>query len=185
MALPIRQTIPPTADAPDGAPKEAGKALNVDTALIETLAELLQRTGLTEIELSEGEAKIRVAKQPSPIAATLPAAMAVPQPAAPVPSPAADVSAPAARTPTPVATDTDHPGAVRAPMVGTAYLTPEPGADPFVSVGSDVQEGETLLIVEAMKVMNPIRALRSGRITNILVGNGDPVEYDELLLIID
>ena len=70
-------------------------------------------------------------------------------------------------------------------MVGTAYLTPEPGADPFVSVGSEVQEGDTLLIVEAMKVMNPIRAPRSGRIAKIMVTNGDPVEYDELLLIID
>ncbi|MGI9434494.1 MAG: acetyl-CoA carboxylase biotin carboxyl carrier protein [Geminicoccaceae bacterium] len=182
MALPIRQTIPPAADAPDDAPKEAGKPLNVDTALIETLAELLQRTGLTEIELSEGEAKIRVAKQPAPIAATLPTAMAA-QPATPAPAPAAVV--PEVRTSAPVATDTDHPGAVRAPMVGTAYLTPEPGADPFVSVGGDIQEGQTLLIVEAMKVMNPIRAPRSGRVSNVLVGNGDPVEYDELLLIID
>ena len=70
-------------------------------------------------------------------------------------------------------------------MVGTAYLTPEPGADPFVSVGSEVQEGQTLLIVEAMKVMNPIRAPKSGRVASIMVTNGDPVEYDELLLIID
>jgi acetyl-CoA carboxylase biotin carboxyl carrier protein len=79
----------------------------------------------------------------------------------------------------------DHPGAVRAPMVGTVYLTPEPGAPPFISVGVEVRDGDTLLIIEAMKVMNPIRAPRSGRIAKLLVSNGDPVEYGELLLIIE
>jgi acetyl-CoA carboxylase biotin carboxyl carrier protein len=79
----------------------------------------------------------------------------------------------------------EHPGAVRAPMVGTVYLTPEPGAQPFVTHGSEVREGQTLLIIEAMKVMNPIRASRSGRIAKLLVANGDPVEYGELLLIIE
>jgi acetyl-CoA carboxylase biotin carboxyl carrier protein len=164
--------------------EEVKGLLNVDTALIEKLAELLQRTGLTEIELSEGEARIRVAKQPAPVAATLPS----PAPASAAPAPA---EAPAAPSPQPAAAmaaqgkEADHPGAVRAPMVGTAYLTPEPGADPFVSVGSEVKEGQTLLIVEAMKVMNPIRAPRGGRIASIMVSNGDPVEYDELLLIID
>jgi acetyl-CoA carboxylase biotin carboxyl carrier protein len=74
---------------------------------------------------------------------------------------------------------------VRAPMVGTVYLTPEPGAPPFIKVGADVSEGQILLIIEAMKVMNPIRAARSGRIANLLVANGDPVEYGELLLIIE
>jgi acetyl-CoA carboxylase biotin carboxyl carrier protein len=79
----------------------------------------------------------------------------------------------------------EHPGAVRAPMVGTVYLTPEPGAPPFISVGAEVRDGDTLLIIEAMKVMNPIRAPRSGRITRLMVTNGDPVEYGELLLIIE
>ncbi len=177
MALPLKQEIAPTAETP----KEAKETLNINTALIETLAELLQRTGLTEIEVNEGETKIRVAKQPAPVAASLPA-MA---PVAPVPAPPAApiMEAPAAKAAG--SADVDHPGAVRAPMVGTAYLTPEPGADPFVSVGAEVREGQTLLIVEAMKVMNPIRASRSGRIAKILVTNGDPVEYDELLLIID
>ena len=78
-----------------------------------------------------------------------------------------------------------HPGAVRAPMVGTVYLTPEPGAPPFITVGAEVREGQTMLIIEAMKVMNPIRAGRSGRIAKLLVANGDPVEYGELLLIIE
>ncbi len=164
----------------DGAPEEVRNLLNIDTVLIEKLAELLQRTGLTEIELSEGEARIRVAKQPAPIAANATVQPAVAMAPEPVPQPAA-----AAPTPAPGVADADHPGAVRAPMVGTAYLTPEPGADPFVSVGSEIKEGQTLLIVEAMKVMNPIRAPRSGRIASIMITNGDPVEFDELLLIID
>jgi acetyl-CoA carboxylase biotin carboxyl carrier protein len=178
MAFPERENALPEVDTP----KEVKSTLNVDTALIEKLAELLQRTGLTEIELSEGEARIRVAKQPAAVAATLPAMAAAPptpvavQPVASMPEVAAPQAAGAER---------DHPGAVRAPMVGTVYLTPEPGADPFVTVGGEVTEGQTLLIVEAMKVMNPIRAPRGGRIASIMVSNGDPVEYDELLLIID
>lgn len=146
--------------------------LKVDTDLIETLAELLQRTGLTEIELAEGDSRVRVARQPQPLMATLPAAMAA--------GPAA-VSEGAGRTP---AVD-EHPGALHAPMVGTVYLTPEPGAPPFVTAGAEVREGQTLLIIEAMKVMNPIRAPHGGRVSKLLVGNGDPVEYGELLLIID
>ena len=174
MTWPLKQDVPPEANAP----KEAEITLNVDTALIESLAELLQRTGLTEIELSQGDARIRVAKQPAPVAATLPSVAAAPSPA-PLVSAAEGAAAKAAGA------ESDHPGGVRAPMVGTAYLTPEPGAEPFVSVGSQIKEGQTLLIVEAMKVMNPIRAPRSGHVAKILVSNGDPVEYDELLLIID
>jgi acetyl-CoA carboxylase biotin carboxyl carrier protein len=143
----------------------------VDTALIETLAELLQRTGLTEIELAEGDSRIRVARQPQPVVASIPAIAPAPAP----PGPATSGHAAAE----------EHPGAVRAPMVGTVYLTPEPGAPPFIAIGADVREGQTLLIIEAMKVMNPIRAARSGRVANLLVANGDPVEYGELLLIIE
>jgi acetyl-CoA carboxylase biotin carboxyl carrier protein len=145
----------------------------VDTALIEALAELLQRTGLTEIELAEGDSRIRVARQSQPVVASVPGGG--PAPAGPVASEAAS-----ART----AAD-EHPGAVRAPMVGTVYLTPEPGAPPFITVGAEVREGQTMLIIEAMKVMNPIRAARSGRVAKLLVANGDPVEYGELLLIIE
>jgi acetyl-CoA carboxylase biotin carboxyl carrier protein len=145
--------------------------LNVDTTLIETLAELLQRTGLTEIELAEGDSRIRVVREPQALVATVPAA-------APVPTAASEDA-------THRAAAEDHPGAVRAPMVGTVYLTPEPGAPPFISVGVEVRDGDTLLIIEAMKVMNPIRAPRSGRIAKLLVSNGDPVEYGELLLIIE
>ncbi len=151
--------------------------LNVNSALIERLAELLQRTGLTEIELAEGDAKVRVARAPQPLIAP------VATPAAP---PAAGSGSLVATTGSPAAAATDrHPGAVRAPMVGTVYLTPEPGAPPFADIGTEVREGQTLLIIEAMKVMNPIRAARSGRIANVLVSNGDPVEYGELLLIIE
>jgi acetyl-CoA carboxylase biotin carboxyl carrier protein len=147
----------------------------VDTALIEALAELLQRTGLTEIELAEGDSRIRVARQSQPVVASVPAGAPAAAPAGPVASDEAS-----ARTAAEA-----HPGAVRAPMVGTVYLTPEPGAPPFITVGAEVREGQTMLIIEAMKVMNPIRATRSGRITKLLVANGDPVEYGELLLIIE
>ena len=148
--------------------------LNVDTTLIETLAELLQRTGLTEIEISEGDARIRVVRE-------LPSAVThvahAPRPAAAAPAAAAE---PARRDAV-----VSHPGAVRAPMVGTVYLTPEPGATSFVSLGDEIREGQTLLIIEAMKVMNPIRAPRAGRLAQLLVNSGDPVEYGELLMIIE
>jgi acetyl-CoA carboxylase biotin carboxyl carrier protein len=147
--------------------------LNVDTALIETLAELLQRTGLTEIELAEADSRIRVVRAPQPLIA----AIAAPSlPSQPAPAGPAVAARPAPER---------HPGAVHAPMVGTVYLTPEPGAAPFVAVGAEVSEGQTLLIIEAMKVMNPIRAPRGGRIAEILISNGDPVEYGELLLVIE
>ena len=149
--------------------------LDVDTSLIETLAELLLRTGLTEIEVAEGDSRIRVARQIhasfglaglQTVAAQGPVATVEPEPrGAPV--------------------DASHPGAVTSPMVGTAYLQPEPDVAPFVSVGGEVKEGQTLLIIEAMKVMNPIRAPRSGRISQIFVGNAAPVEYGEVLMIIE
>jgi acetyl-CoA carboxylase biotin carboxyl carrier protein len=157
----------PVHDVTIGKPK-------VDTALIETLAELLQRTGLTEIELAEGDSRIRVARQPQSVVASVPAVV-----------PASAPSGPAASGESAAAAAEEHPGAVRAPMVGTVYLTPEPGAPPFITVGAEVREGQTLLIIEAMKVMNPLRAARSGRIAKLLVANGDPVEYGELLLIIE
>jgi len=155
-------------------PDEPMTRQKVDTALVETLAELLQRTGLTEIELAEGDSRIRVVRAPQPLVTQVPGPAAA---AAPAPVPAAsEETAPAPE---------EHPGAVRAPMVGTVYLTPEPGAAPFITLGAEVREGQTLLIIEAMKVMNPIRAPRSGRIAKLLVTSGDPVEYGELLLIIE
>lgn len=141
--------------------------LQVDTDLIERLAELLQRTGLSEIEVGQGEARIRVARTVEVTAAPVV-----------VPSPAPAATAGPASEPEPA-------GALRAPMVGTVYLAPEPGAKPFVAMGDEVREGQTLLIIEAMKVMNPIRAPRGGRVTQLLIHNGDPVEFGELLLVIE
>ncbi len=155
--------------------KKSMSKLNVDTSLIETLAELLQRTGLSEIEISEGDARIRVAREQTAVAQV---------PHAPRPAATAPSGSVAAEAGTPVGAER-HPGAVHAPMVGTVYLTPEPGAAPFVSLGGEVREGQTLLIIEAMKVMNPIRAPRSGRVAQLMVDSGDPIEYGELLMIIE
>ena len=149
--------------------------LNIDTDYVAALAELLQRTGLTEIEISEGDARVRVVKKPAPV---YEAHVAPPPPAA---APALAEAEPAAA---PV-NEAAHPGTVTSPMVGTVYLYPEPGADPFVAPGQTVREGETLLIIEAMKVMNQIRAPRSGRIARIFVDNATPVEFGEPLLIIE
>jgi acetyl-CoA carboxylase biotin carboxyl carrier protein len=156
--------------------KKSMPKLNVDTSLIETLADLLQRTGLTEIEISEGDARIRVVREPPTAVAHVPHG---PRPAAST-SPVAVAAEPTARE-----MAESHAGAVRAPMVGTVYLTPEPGAPAFVSLGDEIREGQTLLIIEAMKVMNPIRAPRGGRLVQLLVNSGDPVEYGELLMIIE
>lgn len=161
---------------PKPLPDEPMTRPKVDTALIETLAELLQRTGLTEIELAEGDLRIRVVRAPQPTIAQVPGVL---------PAAALATAPPASDDAASQSAAEEHPGAVRAPMVGTVYLTPEPGAPPFITVGSEVREGQTLLIIEAMKVMNPIRASRSGRIAKLLVTNGDPVEYGELLLIIE
>ena len=146
--------------------------MNVDTALVRELAEMLAETGLTEIEVEDGERKIRVSRGGGVAA---PVTYAAPAPAA---SPAAAAPAPAA------APAADHANAVKSPMVGTVYLAAEPGADNFVSVGHVVKEGDTLVIVEAMKVMNPIVADRSGTVQAVLVENSQPVEFDQPLVVI-
>jgi acetyl-CoA carboxylase biotin carboxyl carrier protein len=148
--------------------------MNIDTKLVRELAELLAETGLTEIEVEDGDRKIKVAKQGAPVAAVHAVAAPAAAPALPLPAAA---SAPA----TSPAVD---PNAVKSPMVGTCYLFPEPGADPFISVGSQVKAGDTLLIIEAMKVMNPITAASGGTVKAILVDNGQPVEYDQPLVVI-
>ena len=147
--------------------------MNVDTALVRELAELLGETGLSEIEVEDGTRKIRVAR--GGIAAA-PAMYA-----APAPAPAAASAPAAAPAAEPAA---DHANAIKSPMVGTAYLSPEPGADNFVKVGDTVAQGDTLLIVEAMKVMNPITADKAGTIKAIMVENAQPVEYDQPLVVI-
>ncbi|RJF86159.1 acetyl-CoA carboxylase biotin carboxyl carrier protein [Sphingomonas cavernae] len=148
--------------------------MQVDPALVRQLAELLDDTQLTEIEVQDGERRIRVARNVT-VAAAAPVA-AVPMAAA---APAA--AAPAEAAPAAAA----NVNAIKSPMVGTAYLAPEPGANDFISVGSTVKAGDTLLIVEAMKVMNPITAPSAGKVTAILVGNGQPVEYDQPLVVVE
>lgn len=149
----------------------------IDARLVRTLADILTETGLTEIEVERDDLKIRVARHVT-VTATVAAPAAAPAPIAAAPSaPAAD-AAPAA--PARKAGD-----AVNSPMVGTVYLQPQPGAEPFVKVGATVTQGQTLLIVEAMKTMNPIPAPRAGKIVEILVSDAQPVEFGEPLVIIE
>lgn len=153
--------------------------MNVDTKLVRELAELLNETGLTEIEVEDDDRKIRVARGGSVVSAG--SAVAAPPPAAAAPAPAASAPSPAAEE---AQAGPDHADAITSPMVGTAYLAPEPGADNFVKVGDSVKEGDTLLIVEAMKVMNPIAADKSGTVKAILVENAQPVEFGQPLVVI-
>ena len=150
------------------------QAMRVDTALIKELAELLSANELTEIEVEDGDRKIKVKRESAPVVsyapAAAPAAAAAPIAAAPV----AQAAAPAA----PV-------DAVKSPMVGTAFLAAEPGAKPFIAVGSAVKQGDTLLIIEAMKTMNQIPAPRAGTVIQILIEDGQPVEFAEPLMIIE
>lgn len=148
----------------------------LDSELIRNLASLLDETKLTEIEYQRDNVRIRVAR-------TLPPAnVALPPVAVAAPAP---VAAPVAAAPAPAAAPADHPGMVPSPMVGTTYLAPEPGARPFIAVGDTVQKGQTLLIIEAMKVMNPLPSPRAGVVKEILVSDGKPVEYGEPLVIIE
>lgn len=159
--------------AKDDAEKPSG-----EQRLIRELAQLLNDTGLSEIEIEKSGLKIRVARSVTVAAAVAPAYAA---PVAP-PLPAAAGQAPAA----PAGNDpTKHPGAVKSPMVGTAYRSPDPKAPPFVEAGSKVQQGDTLLIIEAMKTMNQIPAPRAGTVTAVLIENGQPVEFGEPLVIIE
>jgi acetyl-CoA carboxylase biotin carboxyl carrier protein len=149
--------------------------MQVDVKLVRQLAELLDETKLSEIEVEDGGRKIRVARTVTAVAAPA-QAFAAPAPAA--------ATAPAA-APVAVLPPADHPGTIKSPMVGTAYLAPSPEAAPFVSVGATVAEGDTLVIVEAMKVMNPIIAPRAGKVAQILVSAGQPVEFDQPLVIVE
>ncbi len=162
----------------DKKPSAGSKSgMNIDAALVRELAELLNETGLTEIEVEDDDRKIRVSR--GGVAAAPMAAAPAPAPvAAPAPAPAAPAPAPEAE---PAA---DAADALKSPMVGTAYLAPEPGAANFVKVGDKVAEGDTLLIIEAMKVMNPIAADKSGTVKSILVENAQPVEFDQPLVVI-
>lgn len=143
--------------------------MSVDTALVRELADMLSETGLTEIEVEDGERKIRVAR------GAVAAPMAAPAPAAPVAAPALAPSASASP---------DHSNALKSPMVGTVYLAADPSVPNFVKPGDKIAVGDTLLIVEAMKVMNPITSDRDGTVLEILVDNAQPVEFGQPLVLI-
>ena len=151
--------------------------MKIDSKAIKQLAKILEETGLNEIEVAEGDQMIRVNKgmmvggaAPATVASSMPSDPTVPQ---------------AATTSLPDAVTGDHPGAVTSPMVGTTYAAPEPDAPDFVSKGDSVKEGDTLFIIEAMKVMNPIKAHKSGTVTQILFENGQPVEFGDVLMVIE
>lgn len=161
----------------DSAEGETNGAMRIDPALVRELAQLLTENELTEIEVEDGERKIKVKREPAPVIAAAPA------PAAPTAAPLA--AAHAAEPPAGESAAEELAGtAVKSPMVGTAFLSPEPGAKPFVQVGDAVKAGDTLLIVEAMKVMNPITAPAGGVIARILVSDAQPVEYDQPLVVL-
>ena len=146
----------------------------MDTEFVRKLAEILEEKDLGEIELADGDRRIRIARPKVTFAAT------------PMPTPAA--SSPAASAPDAAAAVGDlakHPGAVKSPMVGTAYLAPEPGKPNFVAVGDKVTAGQTLLIIEAMKTFNPIKAPKAGTVTQIVIDNAQPVEFGEALMIVE
>lgn len=157
--------------------------MKINTDAIKELADLLKETGLNEIEVADGDKAIRVsmgggtvigmpagAGYPPPMPANMPSDPAVPR---------------QANTDAPDNVAHAHPGAVTSPMVGTAYMAPEPGASPFVSKGDTVNAGDTLMIVEAMKVMNPIKAENAGTVTQILVKDGQPLEFGDVLMVIE
>jgi acetyl-CoA carboxylase biotin carboxyl carrier protein len=154
---------------PDDEP--AAKSKSDDSALIRELALLLDETNLTEIEIERAGLRVRVARNVSLSASMPPSYQPAAAAAAPAPAAVADVA--------------KHPGAVPSPMVGTAYWASEPGAKPFVEIGSKVSVGQTLLIIEAMKTMNQIPSPRAGTVTQILVEDGQPVEFGEPLVIIE
>ena len=158
------------AEPTKGASPQDDSAMRVDAALVQELAELLTTNALTEIEVEDGDRRIRVARHAAPTAAP---AFAM--------APAAAAAAPVASAPLPEEVAGEM---VKSPMVGTAFLSAEPGAKPFIAVGDSVKAGDTLLIVEAMKVMNPITAPSGGTIKQIMVSDGQPVEFDQPLVVI-
>ena len=160
------------------------KTGDFDAKFIGEIAQIMADTGLTEVELTQGESTMRLSKQVNMVAAPAPMA-AAPVASAPVAAPAAAPAAEAAPAAPASVSMADHPGAVTSPMVGTVYLAPSPGASDFVSVGSQVSEGDTMMIIEAMKVMNPIPAPRGGTVKAILVSDAQPVEFGDPLIVIE
>ncbi len=151
--------------------------MKIDESAIRKLAQLLDETGLTEIEVEDGDQSVRVSRGGSVVSFGAHAA--------PVRMDSDPTTPHPANTQAPSTNAASHPGAITSPMVGTAYTAPEPGAASFVSKGSSVKAGDTLLIIEAMKVMNPIKAPKSGTVTQVLVENGQPVEFGDVLVVIE
>jgi acetyl-CoA carboxylase biotin carboxyl carrier protein len=151
----------------------------LDTDFVRKLAEILQETSLGEIELADGERSIRVARQAVTFAAAAPV-----QAAAPFAAPPGLPAAATAGAPVECCDLSKHPGAVKSPMVGTAYLAPEPGKPPYVNLGDKVAAGQTLLIIEAMKTFNPIKAPKAGTVMQILIENAQAVEFGEPMMIV-
>jgi len=152
-----------------------------DSEQIRELAEIMAETGLTELELNRGESTLRLSRVgPAPAGAAAAAPLPPAAPASPAAAPAEPQAAPTAAAPA-----AEHPGTVTSPMVGTAYLAPQPDADPFVQPGDRVNEGDTLMIIEAMKVMNPLPAPHAGTVKAVLVGDAQPVEFGDPLIIIE
>ena len=155
------------------------KDLQFDPATIRELAQILRESDLTEIELVDNDMRVKLVRQVTV------AAMAMPMAAAHAAPSAGPASVPASAAPAAAEIDADHPGAVNSPMVGVAYLSSEPTAAPFVTLGSKVAQGQTLLLIEAMKTYNQIKAPRAGTVTRILVESGTPVEFGEPLMIVE
>jgi len=163
-----------------GSTGDKGGAMRIDPKLVRELAKLLRENELTEIEVEDGDRKIKVAREPAPQFG--PQFGSAPPP---VPSAAPALSAPPVPGKEDLGVAPDAPGAaVKSPIVGTAFLSPQPGTDPFVSIGDTVKQGDTLLIIEAMKVMNPITAPEAGVVKQILVADAQPVEFDQPLVVI-
>ena len=158
--------------------KAPKKSFEHNTVLVKALADILDDAGLAELEYETDDVAIRLSRESgaAPVAAVAPVA---------APAPTALPAAPAAPAADSTADLSAHPGAVTSPMVGTAYISPEPGAAAFVEEGSAVKKGQTLLIVEAMKVMNPITAPTDGTVSKILVKNAQPIEFGEVLVVIE
>ncbi|CAO4156783.1 acetyl-CoA carboxylase biotin carboxyl carrier protein [Methylorubrum extorquens] len=149
-----------------------------DPELVRELARMVAETDLTEIEVEKGDLRIRVARKIETVSVQV-------APSAPAAAAAPVAAAPAALTPAPAKSGAGHPGAVPSPMVGTAYLRPSPDAKPFIEIGTKVQAGDKLLLVEAMKTFNEIVAPRAGTVTAIFIEDGMPVEYGEALLVLE
>ncbi len=152
--------------------KKSDTSSTVDADLVRHLAELLEETGLNEIEFGREDWHIRVSRGASSVSVQAPAPMAVAPAAAPAAAaPEDDLAA--------------HPGALTSPMVGVAYTSPDPDTPPYVKVGDQISEGDTVMLIEAMKVFNPIRAPKAGKVTRIMINSGTPVEFGEPLMIIE